>query len=591
MSALRVLQTRDERKTLDDVVFTSMGTATGVVALLMVAFALADPFIYDSPDRFRIALADALVAAGFGVAWLAMRKGLARARHAHAIAVGLTTLVTADIVHDTWTMQTPDEALYLILILVGVGAYVLNTRWMLATIALVGAAFGAMVMLVPAARWSTLGIALLAAAVFGTMVHEVRVRTYLRLEASRHREAQRMEELEIREETLHGVVTALQESEDRYRNLVEQAPDAFLVLSEGAIRYANPAAVKLFGARDANDLVGRDPLTLVHPDDRERVAARTLQIEQDRRGTEFAEVRLRRLDGSIVEVETLGQPITFMGKPADQTIIHDVSDRRRAEAERMRAVTSAAEVERLRDMDRIKTQFVNTISHELRTPLTPVKVQLHILKRGIPAKETYEKSISVLERNFTRLNSLVDELLEVARIQAGTLKLARTYVDLNDTLTQALESYHDVAIQNGVELASDVPRGLEVLGDPKRLSQVIYNLLGNAFKFTPRGGRVRVEARLEGDDVVVAIHDTGIGLSEADALRLFEPFSQAHDVMEKTQAGTGLGLYISRGIVEGHGGEIWARSDGPGLGASFGFRLPRATHPEASALAAPQKKV
>jgi signal transduction histidine kinase len=218
---------------------------------------------------------------------------------------------------------------------------------------------------------------------------------------------------------------------------------------------------------------------------------------------------------------------------------------------------------------------VNTISHELRTPLTPIKVQLHILK-STKDGERAKKATEVLERNVARLAGLVDELLEVARIQAGTLKLAKTYVDLSHSVQQALDSFVDVARQNGVDMQMRIEPDVQVLADPKRMQQVLYNLLGNALKFTEKGGRVEVELRRDGPNALVSVADTGAGLGREDMARLFEPFSQVHDVMEKTHAGTGLGLYICRGIVEGHGGRIWAESEGKGKGARFAFVIPLA---------------
>jgi len=200
-------------------------------------------------------------------------------------------------------------------------------------------------------------------------------------------------------------------------------------------------------------------------------------------------------------------------------------------------------------------------------------VQLHILK-GARSEEQMRKAREVLDRNVGRLSSLVDELLEVARIQAGTLKLAKTYVDLGANVRQALESFEDVARQSGIELTSRVEPDLTILGDPKRLQQVMYNLMSNAFKFTDKGGRIGVEVAQRGGDALVSVSDSGSGMAQDDLTRLFEPFSQIHDTMEKTNAGTGLGLYICRGIVEGHGGRIWAESDGKGKGSRFVFTIP-----------------
>jgi signal transduction histidine kinase len=229
-------------------------------------------------------------------------------------------------------------------------------------------------------------------------------------------------------------------------------------------------------------------------------------------------------------------------------------------------------------MDRVKTRFINTLSHELRTPLTPIRIQLHILRNTDFAKspEKHRKATEMLERNIHRLGGLVDELLEVARVQSGTLRLDRGPMDVSAVVGEALESFEDVARSNGVRLDRELEKGLVVDGDARRVGQVLFNLCGNALKFTPREGRISVRVRRQGGDAIVSVQDTGAGLRPEDIGRLFEPFSQVHDTMEKTNAGTGLGLYISRGIVEGHGGRIWCESPGPGKGATFSFALPLA---------------
>ena len=257
----------------------------------------------------------------------------------------------------------------------------------------------------------------------------------------------------------------------------------------------------------------------------------------------------------------------------------DVTERKRAEENALLGVERLAEIRRLQEMDRMKTQFINTLSHELRTPLTPIKVQLHLMRK---ANETGDdalraRSSDVIERNFNRMSKLVDELLEVARLQAGTLKLDPERMDLSHALAEAVDSFKEVARQQDVTLDADVESSLPVEADARRLTQVVYNLLSNALKFTPKGGRIRLSARSETGRVVVSVADSGAGLGPEDLKRLFEPFSQIHDPMEKTNAGTGLGLYISRGIVEGHGGRIWCESPGVGQGSTFAFEIPRAT--------------
>lgn len=235
-----------------------------------------------------------------------------------------------------------------------------------------------------------------------------------------------------------------------------------------------------------------------------------------------------------------------------------------------------AALERLRELERFKTQFINTAAHELNSPLTPVKLQLHLLRtehsQGLTAK--HKSSLDIMERNVDRLIALVSDVLEAARLQANRLVVKKEPIDLHQIVSESVESLQAQAKALGIELVLESRPGFRTEADPDRISQVVYNLIGNALKFTPRGGRVRVSTGKEGEFAIVRVADTGIGLRPEDFLRLFQPFSQAHEWTTSKRPGSGLGLYISQGIVEQHGGRIWCDSPGPNRGSTFSFAIP-----------------
>lgn len=561
------------RAALDANVHDGLRLATGVLGGLLAFFVVVDLVITPARWALQVALVDLVTASLFLVTYLAYRRDMIRPAYAHLVGTVLAGAIAAGSLHDAFVLGDPEQTTYLMLVAVGAGSMFLNLRWLYVIVggSLVGWAVVAQAH--PEVDWTTFGFALFAASVLSVLIHIVRYNTFERMESLRLAEAGRKEQLEIRESALESAIEALQDSEERYRRLVEGAPDAFLVHSEGRVLYANTAAVKLFGAASVNDLIGREAMDLFHADFREQARVRNERLEKELRTTDPLEMVCLRLDGSSVNVEAVGQPITYSGRPADQTVLRDITDRKRAEAEKDVAGQRLAEISRLKEMDRVKTQFVNTVSHELRTPLTPIKVQLHIMK-GARTPEQQQKALEVVDRNVARLSGLVDELLEVARIQAGTLRLAKSYLDLGVTVQLALDSFVDVAQQNGVDLSIKIEPDVEILGDARRIQQIIYNLMGNAFKFTDRAGHILVEVRPEGANALVSVTDSGAGLEPDEVARLFEAFSQVHDTMEKTNAGTGLGLYICRGIVEGHGGRIWVESDGRGKGSRFKFTIP-----------------
>jgi PAS domain S-box-containing protein len=226
--------------------------------------------------------------------------------------------------------------------------------------------------------------------------------------------------------------------------------------------------------------------------------------------------------------------------------------------------------EELRDLDRKKTEFINLVAHELRTPLTPIMMRLQMIQLS-PLAGPQEHNLRVLERNLARLNSLVDQLLDIARQESGTIRLDRQEEDLSHIILEAAETFRTPAAQRQIELVTRVEPGLRAVVQADRIVQVVVNLLSNALKFSQSGGRVEVRARLQDGRAVVEVEDGGAGFTEAQHRQLFKRFSQPHG---PERGGYGLGLHVSRMLIEQHGGRIEASSAGPGQGACFRFWLP-----------------
>lgn len=232
----------------------------------------------------------------------------------------------------------------------------------------------------------------------------------------------------------------------------------------------------------------------------------------------------------------------------------------------------AHEVERLRQIDDVKTRFVHTAAHELGTPLTPVLIQLFMLGRAGPLNEAQQRCVSVMQRNVERVNRLVAQMLDVSRLEGGDLRMELERMDLTPVVADVVESFADVAAQRAMRLAARIGTHLHTHGDPHRLYQVVQNLVSNAIKYAPEGSEVRVSARADEDRLELVVEDDGPGMTAEQMSRLFQPFSRIHDHAD----GTGLGLYITKGIVEQHGGVMGCSSDGPGRGMRFWALLPAA---------------
>lgn len=234
------------------------------------------------------------------------------------------------------------------------------------------------------------------------------------------------------------------------------------------------------------------------------------------------------------------------------------------------------DVTREAELDRMKNEFIATVSHELRTPMTAVKGALGLLLGGAagPVTEEQRELLTVAHQNTDRLIRLINDILDLSRIEAGHLELRRVPVQVNDVVAAAVREMEGVRQQRGLELHLHLSPNLpEVEADPDRVGQVLINLLGNAYKFTEPGGRVTVRTLAAGDEVRVQVADTGPGIPPDQLERIFERFQRAPGAATRRAGGTGLGLAIARAIVQGHGGRIWAES-APGQGATFTFTLP-----------------
>ncbi len=239
-------------------------------------------------------------------------------------------------------------------------------------------------------------------------------------------------------------------------------------------------------------------------------------------------------------------------------------DRRTAELE--------AASEALREAMAERARMFNQIAHDLANPLSPILLQTRILATA--DAEGTAKGLAIIRRNLELVQRQVDDLKELARLESGRMKLTMAPLDLSALAREAVESFRAGAQERQLSLQAASTGPLVVPGDRARINQALYNLVGNALKFTPSGGMVSVKAAADGNLAVIDVVDTGRGLSAEDIARLFRPFSQAHSAGEIPERGSGLGLYIAKGIVEAHGGTIGVASAGRGQGSTFTFRLP-----------------
>ncbi|HXG59608.1 MAG TPA: ATP-binding protein, partial [Thermoanaerobaculia bacterium] len=246
------------------------------------------------------------------------------------------------------------------------------------------------------------------------------------------------------------------------------------------------------------------------------------------------------------------------------------------------AIENAMLYRAAQEANRAKDDFLATLSHELRTPMTAILGWARVLQDGPPDDDTVTSAVEAILRSAQAQARLIDDVLDVSRIIAGKMQLAPEPVDMCEVIEAALRTVQPAADAKGVSLEIQRRPGVTlVTGEPGRLQQVIWNLLSNAIKFTPRGGEVVVRAEQSGSFVRITVRDTGKGIAREFLPHVFEPFRQGENVTTRTHGGLGLGLTIVKELVELHGGNISASSDGEGKGASFVVELPvRSVHAE-----------
>jgi two-component system sensor histidine kinase/response regulator len=361
-----------------------------------------------------------------------------------------------------------------------------------------------------------------------------------------------------------------------YRSVLERSPDAFLVVAaDGIIHLANEQCEKLFGYT-RSELVGQSVDILVPDEVRPKHAELRALFHREpatRTMGALRDLHARRKDGSLVPVDIALSPVPARDGAGMQVAvsIRDVTDRKQAEIELKEARRKAEEATRLKSM------FLANMSHEIRTPMNAIIGLSHLaLKTSLTAKQ--RDYISKVHNAGISLLAIINDILDFSKIEAGRLDIETTDFRIDDVISSVTTVTGQKATDKGLEMlahiAPDIPPVL--LGDPLRLGQILTNLVNNSVKFTERG-EIYVDASLlqrtgEKCQLRFSVRDTGIGMSREQSAKLFQPFTQADMSTTRKHGGTGLGLTVSRRLVELMGGQIWLESE-PGVGTTFTFTV------------------
>jgi len=368
--------------------------------------------------------------------------------------------------------------------------------------------------------------------------------------------------------------TRIRQSERRYRRLFETSRDGILLVepTTGKVVDANPAASELFG-RPCEKLVGKELWELGIFKNAEANQGFLRRMEERSR-SRYDSLTLARSGATPLELEFIGNAYVTETGTVIQCNFRDISERRQLARAQEEAEASA-------DLHRRKDEFLAMLSHELRNPLASLVNGVHLLRLQEADENAIQKQArTIIERQVGHLTRLIDDLLEVSRISTGRIRLHRENIDARGVVQRAVEMVRPLMMERHHELTIDQPPDpVWLYADPTRLEQVLANLLNNAAKYTDPGGRIVATVEPDGDEVVLRVRDTGVGIPPELLPRIFDLFTQAERSLDRSQGGLGIGLTLVKRLVEMHGGTAEVHS-ALGQGSEFVIRLPSGTRPD-----------
>jgi PAS domain S-box-containing protein len=367
----------------------------------------------------------------------------------------------------------------------------------------------------------------------------------------------------------------LRVSEERLRRVLETVYEAFVSIDAGGvITDWNPEAEATFGwSRD--EAVGGPLSEMIIPpeyrDAHKRGLRRFLETGEGPVLGKRLELEAVHRDGRRFPVELTISPVQVGDTYYFNAILRDVTERKQIEEELQNALAVEREAaERLRDLDRLKDEFLATVSHELRTPLTAITAFAEVLSDSDGSDPNLRADlVESISRNAREMAGMIEQLLDYSRLEAGKVALERAPLPVRTEAMRCIEALREVIGNRRATV--DVPADLEALADEQGFERILVNLIGNAAKYSADGSSIRVAARAANDHVVISVSDSGIGIPPDEQERVFERFYQSATVPGKR--GYGIGLSIARRYVELQGGRIWVESE-PNRGSTFFFTLP-----------------
>ncbi len=377
----------------------------------------------------------------------------------------------------------------------------------------------------------------------------------------------------------------LSESEEKYRIIAESSLMGMFITQENEFKYVNEAMSDIyeFSIKEIMKWTIREFINKIHPDDRDYAVERLRKrLAENSELSSFFSFRIITKSGKEKWIESSTKPINFRGKLANLSMILDITDRKQAEEKLRESEKKLREQNiELKKLDEIKNDFITMAAHELKTPLISISgyTEYILTKHEDSLNEItpeIKKDLTIVQKNIKRLQNLMDQLLDVMKIESKKIELVKHPMNVKKIINNCIDELSYIIQEKNHNLVIKVDEEIILNIDSERFFEIISNLLSNAVKFSPKNGTIEISADQKDDGTYLfKVRDNGIGLKADELGKLFQKFHTVREYSgENYMKGTGIGLFISRGFVEAHGGKIWATSDGDNKGTTFSFTIP-----------------
>lgn len=374
---------------------------------------------------------------------------------------------------------------------------------------------------------------------------------------------------------------ALYESEERYRKLIELLPDAVHIKQKGKIIYSNEVGARLLGVKDSKEIIGREDTDFSHPNSLKVSKEREEKVLTIGEKVPLIQGRMIRVDGEIVDVEVASTAVEYNGQTSILSVLRDITQRKKSEELMQKMMDENKELLiKAIESEKLKTEFFTNISHEFKTPLNVILGVIQLMniqdcsEYNNKSMEAYNKYMPIMKQNCFRLLRLINNLLDITKIEAGYLELNFKNHDIIKIIEDVTLSVAEYAKNNSISITFDTEIEEKVMCcDEEKIERIILNLLSNSIKYNKDTGEIYVNIYDKKESILISIRDTGIGIPKERLGEVFERFKRVDTSLHRINEGTGIGLALVKSLVEKHGGEISVNSK-YGEGTEFLIELP-----------------